>query len=439
MMSKEVSWFEAGDRKLLATVIFDQVDSDYGHIILGRDSRRMFRCISVSKKFFDTQEEAETYLESELAEYQNDGNELYPQGDEKKTPNEILEPVVKEEKLHPHFRVLANEPRFEAARNLIKEAVYSYVDPDGHYIKEFQTNGFDARIWELFLYIYLYDAGFEFIHGNAAPDYHVSFYGNDCFIEAVTVNPTQNPSRPDAEEPQTKEDVLRLTDDYLPIKFGSTLYSKLQKKYWELEHAQGKPIIIAIHDFHMSGSMGWSRTALSEYLYGRRIRLIETEEGKEIVDEKIEKHIWEEKEIPSSFFSLPDAENISAILFCNAATITKFNRMGKLAGLGSKDVKLIRHGYLFNPDPKAFEPIPFAVDVDSPDYEESWSDSIMMYHNPKAKHPVNPDWFSTISHTWLDEQEDEFRGYHQPYDVLSSITVTLSADPPCQEEAIDET
>jgi len=433
-MSKEVAWFEAGDRKLLAAIILDQIDSDYGHILLGRDSRRMFRCISVSSEFFKTVEEAEKFLESEIKAYVDDANELYPQGDEKHAPNEILEPVVEEDKLHPYFKVLINEPRFEAARNLIKEVVYSYVDPDGHYIKEFQTQGFDARIWELFLYVYLYDAGFEFIHGHAAPDYHISFYGNECCIEAVTVNAGQNPERPDAEQPETREEILALTDNYLPIKFGSSLYSKLKKRYWEKEHVTGKPLIIAIHDFHMPGSMGWSRTALSEYLYGRRIRLVEDDGNKKVVNETIEKHSWEGKEIPSHFFNLPDSENISAVLFTNAATITKFNRMGKLAGLGSKDVHLIRAGYLFDPDPDALEPIQFSHDVDSPEYEETWSDSLMMFHNPKALNPVNLEWFGTISHTWVDEETGEFRGYHQPYDVLSSVTLTLSSQPAYKDE-----
>lgn len=424
-MSKEVSWFEAGNRKLLATIIFDQIDSDYGYILLGRDSRRMFRCISVSSEFVGSIEEAEKKLKIEISTFVNDGNETYSQGDEKHSPKEILKPVVEEDKLHPYFKVLVNEERFEAARNLIKEVVYSYVDPDGHYIKEFQTQGFDARIWELFLYVYLYDTGFEFIHGQAAPDYHVSFFGNECCIEAVTVNASQNPDRPDAEQPKTSEEILKLVDNYLPIKFGSSLYSKLQKKYWEKEHVKGKPLIIAIHDFHMSGSMVWSRDGLFEYLYGRRIRLVKSGDTQKIVDETIESHSWRGKTIPSNFFNLPDAENISAVLFTNAATITKFNRMGKLAGLGGKDLKLIREGFLFNPDPEAFEPIPFSRDVDSDDYEETWSDSLIMYHNPRAINPVDPNWVESISHTWLDEDTGEFFGRHQPYDVLSSITLTL--------------
>ncbi|BCL59728.1 hypothetical protein DGMP_04210 [Desulfomarina profundi] len=72
----------------------------------------------------------------------------------------------------------------------------------------------------------------------------------------------------------------------------------------------------------------------------------------EPVLEKIESHTWNGKTIPSKFFAQPGAENISAVLFTNSATITKFNRMGKLAGLGSKDVKLIRQGFMYNPDPE---------------------------------------------------------------------------------------
>lgn len=428
VMSKEVAWFEAGQRKLLATIIFDQSDLDYGYILLGRDSRKMFRCISISMEFYENIEDAEKSLEKEIIEYVNDGNEIYPQEDEKTVPNEILVPVVNSEKLHSYFKVLINEPRYEAARNLIKEAVYSYVDPDGHYIKEFQTQGFDARIWELFLYVYLYDAGFEFFHGNVAPDYHVSFFGNECCIEAVTVNPSENLDK-DIKEPETTEEVLALTDNYLPIKFGSSLYSKLQKKYWEKEHVKNKPLVIAIHDFHRSGSMMWSRNALSEYLYGRRVRLVEENGVKKVTNEKIEFHQWNEKRIPSNFFELANSENISAVLFTNAATIAKFNRMGKLAGLGSKEVTLIRSGYLFNPEPNALEPIQFSIDVDSPEYEESWSDSLIMYHNPNALHPVDPEWFGTISHEWVDKDTGEFMGYHRPYDVLSSVTLTLSSEP----------
>lgn len=434
--AEEMSWFEAFDRKILATIIRDVEDGDYGFVILGRDARCIFRCLEVSSEFYLTVEEAENVLEQHMAKYENDGKETYPQGDEVEAANEILIPCVGEEKLHPYFQILISEPRLEAARNIIREIVYSYVDVDGNYIREFQTGGFDSRLWELYLYVYLHNAGFEIIRDIAAPDYHVSFYGEECFIEAVTVNPSKDSERPMPEPPKTPKDIALLKLDYLPIKFGSSLYSKLQKKYWEKKHVKGKPFILAIHDYHMLGSMVWSRTALCDYLYGVRVGYEQDKNGKKVPHmEKIEYHSWQGKFIPSNFFAQPNAENISAILFSNAATITKFNRMGKLAGLGSKDVKLIRHGFLFNPDPNSFEPIPFTVDTDAPEYEESWSDSLVMYHNPNAKYPVDPDWFWDISHIFYDSERETFFGHIQPYDVLSSITFTITAT---GKEVIDE-
>jgi len=428
-LADEVAWFEAFDRKILATITFDKIDSDYGYVILARDVRKMFRCVEVSATWSATREEAIELLRRDVEKYENDGQNVYPQGDEKDAPYEIFVPVVVDDDLHPYFRALISEPRFEAARNLIREIVYSYKDPDGHYIREFQTNGFDARLWELYLYVFLYQEGFEFIHGEPSPDFHLSRRGDEILIEAVTVNPGQNPSRPDASPPQNHEETLALTNDYLPIKFGSPLYSKLQKKYWEKEHVEGKPLIIAIHDYHMPGSMTWSRVGLSEYLYGVRTRLGEDENGNDVpIVDHIDQHEWNGKIIPSNFFAQPDAENISAVLFSNAATITKFNRMGKLAGLGSKDVKLLRSGIMSNPDPSALRPLRFTKDVDDDDYEETWSDSIVMFHNPRAKVPVDPASFPNITHLWFDETTAKWLGIQQPYDVLSSVTFVVSSD-----------
>jgi hypothetical protein len=426
VISREVAWYEAFDRKILATIIFDNTDSDYSFIVLGRDAQRIFRWIDGGVSF-RTQKEAEEALVACVEKYRNDGKELYPQGDEQAVPNEILVPCVEDKCLHPYFKLLVNEPRFEAARNLIKEIAYTFVDVDGNYIREFQTRGFDARLWELYLYVYLHNASFQINRDYPAPDYHVSFFGEECFIEAVTVNPSENPQRPDPPVPKTDSDVIELTRDYLPIKFGSALHSKLQKRYWEKEHVRGKPLILAIHDFHMPGSMTWSRTGLSDYLYGIRSRPGKDAEGSSIVVlEKVKEHSWHGKTIPSAFFCQPDTEHVSAVLFSNAATITKFNRMGKLAGLGSKNVRMIRTGVLFDPDPAALQPIPFACDVDSPEYEESWSDSMVLFHNPHARIPVPPMCFGDISHVLFDSRREEFVGHYQPYDVLNSITLVIS-------------
>ncbi len=430
MISKEIEWYGIEDKTVLASIVHDFTDNDFGYVVLGRDATKMFRCIDVDSSY-PTVEKARERLYKALEKYSNDGQAIYQQGDERKIPNEIFIPTVSKETLHPIFKLLLTEPRFEAAKNLIREIVYSYTDPDGNYIKDFQTTGFNARLWELYLYIYLYTAGFHLIRDCSVPDFHVSYYGEELFIEATTVNPSQSLQRPDASPPKTHKDTLVLCEDYMPIKFGSPLFSKLNKNYWEQEHVKGKPLIIAVHDFHSEGSMTWSRTALSNYLYGVKVRLGVDENGNpQPIYEKITKHVWEDKEIPSGFFDLEGAEYISAVLFSNAATIPKFNRMGKLAGLGSKNIKMLRNGFLYDPNPNAFTPIQFSMDVDSPDYEESWSDSIIIYHNPKAVNPIDPSIFCDISQFWYDDQKG-FTGILQPFDVLSSVTITIC---PLQED-----
>lgn len=434
---EETAWYQAFEKKLLGVITQDLTDEDFNYVILGRDKRKVFRAIDLGLSFFDTQEQAEEAMLKALDKYEHDGKTIYEQGDEKKLPNEILIPKVSEDKLHPYFRLLIKEHRFESARNLINEIVYTYVDVDGNYVRSFQTEGFDARLWELYIYVYLHNAGFKIDNQFNAPDYCVSYFDQRLSIEAVTVNANKDF---DEKPPENLIEINRLSRDYMPIKFGSALFSKLQKKYWEQAHVKGYPFVIAIHDYHLAatlktmGSMVWSRSALLDYLYGYRMKVIENADGTltnhvenlghtvRPVLEKIESHNWKTKSIPSGFFFQPEAENISAVLFSNNATITTFNRMGKLGGLGNEDVKMLRTISVYDPDPMAVQPIIKTFDIDAPDYEEGWADGLIMYHNPRAIHKVDPDLFPDISHMFFDEESKQLWGRMQPYDVLSSVT-----------------
>lgn len=90
---------------------------------------------------------------------------------------------------------------------------------------------------------------------------------------------------------------------------------------------------------------------------------------------------------------------------------------------------MIRRGYCLNPDPDALYPLPFSKNVDDHDYEESWSDGLVMYHNPNAIIPVDPDHFSDISHMFYSEEKG-FHGIFQPYEVLGSVTIAVSPEDP---------
>lgn len=419
---EEIEWYQLFDGRLLALLFRDVTDDDYGFVILGRDERRLFRGIDLGIGL-PTAVQARKALALRLSDYRGQVQDIYPQEDVSTRAINLFDHPIPVGEQHRYYRVLREEPRYEGARNLITEIANSFIDSDGHYEQEFQSRNFHARLWELYLHVYLHNAGVLIERNHASPDFEAHWFGERTYIEAVTVNPSEDPARPDAAPPTTPQEIEERLDGFMPIKFGSALYSKQQKAYWDLQHVQGNPLVFAVHDFHNPQAMTWSRTALSEYLYGVRARIVD---GKAAVT-KIDSHHYNGKTLASGFFMSPGTENVSAVLFSNQATIPKFNRMGKLGGLGSQNVKMIRSGFMYNPDPAAMQPIWFSKDLDDPDYEESWSDGLIMFHNPRAAHPVNPEMFGDISHIWFSDK-DGFYGNHQPYDVLGSITTVIATD-----------
>ncbi|MDB5004378.1 MAG: hypothetical protein JWQ34_2603 [Mucilaginibacter sp.] len=433
----EIAWYEAYNTKLLGTIVED-TDGEFNYMILARDKRKIFRAWDFGD-IYESKDEAELAMVVAFERYENDGQTIYEQGDEKNLPHEFLVPQVPEEKLHPYYKIL-DTPGHEGAKNLINEIIYSFVDVDGNYLKDFQTTGFDGRLWELYLYIYFQSAGFDLNNDHKAPDFLVSYWGQEFAIEAVTVNKSE---LLDVGNPTNLKEAFLLSLDYMPIKYGSSLIGKLRKKYWEKEHVKDKPLIIAVHDFHQPstmehlGSMTWSRSALIYYLYGIRptyktnedgtinLGVVDTKNGISQEFVKIDWHEWKGKKIEAGFFCLPDAENISAVLFSNNGTLTTFNRMGQLAGLGSPDVRMLRVMDVFNHDPNSITPHHVSKYIDQDDYEEAWGDGLVMYHNPNAKHPVDINCFQGISHMFFDKDRLIVYGYPEPNNVLNSMTVVF--------------
>ena len=65
------------------------------------------------------------------------------------SPDDPFAPVVPPTKFNPLFGIVANMDRYSPAKQMIREVFSSYKDRDGNFVEQFQTTGFDARIWEL--------------------------------------------------------------------------------------------------------------------------------------------------------------------------------------------------------------------------------------------------------------------------------------------------
>ena len=223
----------------------------------------------------------------------------------------------------------------EPTRLMANEIFQDFTDTDGNFLGQFQTTGFDSRTFELYLYAYLSRSGYTVNREHEQLDFIATRGGVAVAIEATTVNPTQTKDTIDTRKliDLTTEELREKLSNELPIRFGGPLFSKLNKKYWELEQCRWIPIVFAIEAFHEEGSLYFSDSSLGQYLYGLRHYPDWIEDGHLVVkSEEVKDHKWGAKVIPSNFFQQPNAEHVSAVIFSNSGTYTKFCRMGYQAG-----------------------------------------------------------------------------------------------------------
>lgn len=335
---------------------------------------------------------------------------------------DLFSPLVADELLHPSFRTLRDAPHYAPARGLIRELQTGFVDPDGNFVEQFQTAGFDARTFEFFLYAMFKAAGMEVDRSHHRPDFVLRKGGLEVGVEAVIAAVPSNAGiKPylALPNPRTPEELEEHRRNSLPIRIGSPLFSKMQKRYWEDDHLKGKPFVIAFEDFHEPGSLGMSSTTLGNYLFGLRQRWYHEADGTLVITgEDVAQHKVGAKEIPSGFFKQPGAENVSGILFANTGTVTKFNRMGQEGDYRSDDVRMIRLGACYRHDPNASMPSGFLYEVGNPDEDsETWSEGTVFFHNPNALHPLPQGWIGASADERLEEGRPltEFRQPFHPY------------------------
>lgn len=388
---KELEWFEYANERFIGVVVQCTTDLDYAGMMLARDKRGRYRAADFSINF-ETITEATKKLEELFKMEETKPAAEHFQGDETGVQLDLFKPLSLNP--NPLFLELATSNRFSPAKELIQAMIYYFDDPDRNFVEQFQTTGFDARIWELYLFAAFHEQDFAFDRSKPAPDYHLKGVGQEFFVEAVTVNAT-------VKEGKSVETGLpvdrRLRKDYLenyiPIKYGSPLTTKLKKKYWEQPHVTGKPLVLAVQDFHFTGSMIWSEPHLIPYLYGKMIspELLSKDGRSQRRLIEIHKHTWKGKTIESNFFGLPGAENISAIITSPQGTLHKFNTMGCIAHFGEPAENTVRFGTAIYRTETGYQRQQFCEDVCRPGYMEKWSTGMNVYHNPQALHPLPPD------------------------------------------------
>ncbi|OVE70001.1 hypothetical protein CCS79_03040 [Clostridium diolis] len=311
------------------------------------------------------------------------------------------------------------------SKKMMNEVFNTFGNSDKDFVEQFQTHGFDARCFELYLHAVFQELGFKELKTKDNPDFLLEKDEVQIAIEATTCNP----SMPNHELISNGSIEEKLENEY-PIKWFSCIERKVKKKYSESEQCKDKPLVIALEDFHERTSLQYPFISLFNYLYGVKY---DVDNGSVI---KIDKHIKRNgSTIESGLFHQEEARDVSAILFSNSGTTAKFKRMGYYKGYYFGNLKLIRKGLQRdNTGNKLYSPERFCYNLDFCK-SENWTDDIVLFINPNARIQLPVNLFGDIAKVSFKNNELKYK-FPSKF-IYSSFTRAFFRIPEHQPKNID--
>lgn len=395
LLFTEIEYYSTLDGGVIGIIAIDKYDKDYNIIILSRDESRQYHAENF-KASIDTLSKARV----ELFKMMLDDRIIHH---ENSKFFDLFKSLKDKGQLHPHYELLKNNGAYSSAKEAIKEVSYHYKDIDGNFIDQFQSkNGFDARIWELYLYCFFKEQKFSFHREHEAPDYLVEKFEQKIAVEAVVIS--RKKKEYDVKEFKTVVEMNEDLENKIPLMVSNAIYEKVKKEYWNKEHVKGIPFLLAVADFHETSSMIWTYEAFLTTLFGVKPKIAKSDDGNPYQALDIIEKFTKDNgtEIPAGLFFQKEYENVSAIIYNPIATISKFNRMGRQAGLGTFESQLFWTAAYHDHTPGALLPIIKMHEIDE-SCTENWSMGATIFHNPNAKLPVNPDLFDIqVAHVFME-------------------------------------
>ncbi|MBW9113424.1 hypothetical protein JNB88_07150 [Rhizobium cauense] len=333
------------------------------------------------------------------------------------------------------FRLLATTARQPAAWAL-NQLYLALPRPDRNWVSDCQTTNFHTRIWEAQLLASFREQGLLVEQPFESPDFRIeNRLGGEAWVEAVTANalvPYNHVNAPFAEIPTDREEIFFGS---AALRFAKTIGNKLARRYDQLPHVVGKPFILAVADFHASGSMMWSREGLIGYLQGSGATVAEIDGRLQAVPMPAETLLGP-AQFPAGLFANDRHSELSAVIFSNACSISKLNRVPITAAGAPAGYRYTRMGEFFDRAPSALKGIPFCLDITSDEYRnlwphryEPWTAEVEVFHNPFACHPVPFELLPEAQHWFEADGEWQCSSVYET-SILWSQTWITDADKP---------
>jgi hypothetical protein len=326
------------------------------------------------------------------------------------------------------FRLLT-APSHQNVAWLLNQLYLSLPRPDPNWAADCQTENFHTRLWEAQLLASFREQGLLVTQPAESPDFRIeNRKGGAAWVEAVTANPHERFEPINARPSFQPEGSTELFFGAAALRFAKTLGSKLQRGYADMNHVTGVPFAIALADFHAPASMMWSREALLGYLYGMSADVIEID-GDRFAEAGEASHLLGNSGFPAGLFRNDARAELSAVIFTNACTLGKFNRLAVAAGAPDHGLRYVRYGKFFDRRPGAIDGIRFSLDVTGDEYRglwpqgyEPWCAELEVFHNPFARHPLPEALVPEATH-WIEVDGDRVCRSHYVTSILWSGTL----------------
>lgn len=414
----------------------DENDGTFGILAMRRRVDNVWSVIA-DKHDFTTAEEALTDLQHFLCD---GGREPIPPG---VRPHLPLHDVAAR-KPSGLFKILSQRSHWAAAW-ILNQTYLALPRPDPNWVSDCQTSNFHTRMWEAMLIACFREQGILVTQPHESPDFRLeNRRGGVAWVEAVTANPQTHYEHVGASPVAAPEDIRELFFGAASVRFAKTLGNKLSRRYDELPYVKGQPFAIALADFQAGSSMIWSRQSLVGYLYGTGATEV-LADGSRCSKPITATELIGPSRFPAGLFSDTRSAELSAVIFSNACTLGKFNRIAISMGFDPQGLRYSRVGEFFDRTPGATRGIPFCMDVSSQEYRalwcyghEPWSAELEVFHNPYARNPMSRELLPEATH-WFENHEGLVcESYHAPAILRSRTLIQKESAPAFTLEALRE-
>jgi hypothetical protein len=266
----------------------------------------------------------------------------------------------------PQFREHA---RADSGRGAGAEWAQGFEDRDGKFVREFQTT-YNSAFWELYLFAILKQLGIEVDFSFGAPDFVCAKYS--IAIEAAVASHAEgNPMEFERTMAVLEDKDMAARRRASIIRLSNALIGKsnaLQQRYGALAHMAGRSYIVAISNFGTQDFYLQSDAPMQVLLF---------DIGKERVINKANG-----APISLGLFRTPAFSHISGVLYSSLATF------GKARALGNDEGDIT-----FRAVRKKEGAEPTYITAHKREYKESLTDGLVLYTNPYAAVPFDPQLF----------------------------------------------